>query len=254
MFQLIVENCKNFLQETITFYEIKELQQLHTQMYKNAVCCKNGVVSCRYFFVRIRLNKMLISPKSIITSLKIISQYYPRSNWGFRSNQCTVMGFSTVIGAQYFMQIRSNTYLDNFFLNRIFLNLVSFQVLRAAFYLINTKYCFTNKFVTNVTKITNGNRSLMLYDVLRITEIYIYNLHTIEYFCIILQVSVHQKLNRLVVHCHICTYNFVYRIFFARGKQYTCAGLAQGSTQSACTQSINGRRDFNSIYLINRNH
>ena len=43
---------------------------------------------------------MLKSPRLILTLLKIISQYYPRSNWTFRNNWCPVIGFPVVIGAQ----------------------------------------------------------------------------------------------------------------------------------------------------------
>ena len=43
---------------------------------------------------------MFNTPKLIVSWLKIISQYYARSNWGFRSSWGTVIGVSAVIGAQ----------------------------------------------------------------------------------------------------------------------------------------------------------
>ena len=48
--------------------------------------------------------------------MKIILQYYARSKyWDFRSIWGAVIGASAVIGAQYFMQTRSNTYMEHFF-------------------------------------------------------------------------------------------------------------------------------------------
>ena len=40
---------------------------------------------CHVYFLELRLNKMFNTPKLIVSSLKIISQYYARSNWYFRS-------------------------------------------------------------------------------------------------------------------------------------------------------------------------
>ena len=55
---------------------------------------------------------MFNTPKLIVSSLKIISQYYACSNWGFRSIWGAVIETSAVIGAQYFMQARS--YMEHF--------------------------------------------------------------------------------------------------------------------------------------------
>ena len=38
------------------------------------------------YFLQLRLNKMFNTPKLIVSSLKIISQYYARNNWGFHSS------------------------------------------------------------------------------------------------------------------------------------------------------------------------
>ena len=54
---------------------------------------------------------MFHTPELIVSSLKMISQYYARSNWGFSSSWGAVIKASAVIGAQYFMQTRSNTYM-----------------------------------------------------------------------------------------------------------------------------------------------
>ena len=52
------------------------------------------------YFLLLRINKMFNTPKLIVSLLKIISQYYARSNWGFRSSWGPVIGASAVIGAQ----------------------------------------------------------------------------------------------------------------------------------------------------------
>ena len=43
---------------------------------------------------------MFNTPKLVVSSLKIISQYYARSNWGFRSSWGAVIGASAVISLQ----------------------------------------------------------------------------------------------------------------------------------------------------------
>ena len=43
---------------------------------------------------------MFNTPKLIVSSLRIISHYYARSNWCFRSSSGAVIGASAVIGAQ----------------------------------------------------------------------------------------------------------------------------------------------------------
>ena len=43
---------------------------------------------------------MFNTPKLIVSSLKIISQYYARSNWSFRSIWGAVIGVFAVFGAQ----------------------------------------------------------------------------------------------------------------------------------------------------------
>ena len=52
------------------------------------------------YFLQLRLNKMFNIPKLIVSSLKIILQFYARSNWSFRSSWGAVIGASAVIGAQ----------------------------------------------------------------------------------------------------------------------------------------------------------
>ena len=43
---------------------------------------------------------MFNTPKLVVSSLKIISQDYTRSNWGFRSSWGAVIRASAVIGTQ----------------------------------------------------------------------------------------------------------------------------------------------------------